>query len=366
MVYPLSPAQKAMFSRSHQMSATCTLLRGSVNLGQQPVISASVSATYGTQGGRDASITVDSNLIRAGLFNPLSDEVVLRTGIKGELDMPIFTGRVDRVGEDSDGETEIILLSRAAELIRAKFEVPWTVAGGGQARSEIARVINAVNVDWGVDFTNANDALCPNGLVYEDGPGEACDALAKGASLIWQPDRAGSFVVYNNPYFVGPSLASNPAVILTAGVDGTLARVEAAKSRENVFNSVTVVVERVDNVNPIRITVRDGNPVSPTFWGGIFGKQNLVVKSQTPVGFAETQNLAIRILRQSLALQRSWTISVPNLPYLDPGDVFILNYQNEVFGLVAEQIEYSYNAQDPTIITARELLFQDVDIDLIT
>lgn len=366
MVYPLSPAQKSMFMRSHQMSATCTLLRGAMNLGQQPIIGAAVSATYGTQGGRDASIMVDANLIDAGLFNPLSDEVVLRTGIKGELDMPIFTGRVDRVIESSTGECEVILLSRGAELIRAKFEVPWPVAGGAQARSEIARVINAVNASWGADYSNANAALCPNGLVYEDGPGEANDALAQGASLIWQPDRAGSFVIYDNPFFVGPSLAANPAVILTDGEDGTLARVDQAKSRENVFNSVTVVVERVDNVNPIRITVRDSNPMSPTFWGGLFGKQNLVVKNQTPIGSGEAQNLAIRILRQSLALQRSWTITVPNLPFLDPGDVFILNYKSQVFGLVVEQIDYSYDAKDPTVITARELLSQDVDIDLIS
>ena len=367
MVYPLSPAQKAMFMSPHQMSATCTLIRGSVNLGEQPVISAAISATYGTQGGRDAVITVDANLIRAGLFNPLSDEVVLRTGIKGELDMPIFTGRVDRVQELSDGQCRVTLLSRGSELIRAAFEVPWAVAGGSQVRSEIARVIFDVNPTWGVDFSNASpDPLCPNGLVYEIGPGEVNDQLAQGASLIWQPDRSGGFVIYDNPYSVGPSLAENPAVILTAGESGTLVSVDAVTSREGVYNSATVVVERVDNVNPIRRTVRDGNVSSPTLWSGVFGKQNLVVKNQTPIGSDEALNLAIRILRQSLALQRSWTVSVPNMPFLDPGDVFILNYQNMVFGLVAETIDYSYSADDLTVISARELLFEDVDIDVIS
>lgn len=359
MAFPLTTTQKAAFLRSHEMSFTATVIRGSQNLGTIPVFDASVSATYGTQGGRDARLRVSRHVTDAGLLDPNSDQVIINTGIPNLIDIPIFTGRVDQLSESSNGDVDVQLLSRGAEAIRAEFEVPWAAnITGNQARFEMARIIQSIDPSWGVDYTNANMNTIPDGLVWETDPGQALDQLGQGASLIWQPDRVGSFVIYTNPYSIGSTLGSNPVVTLVDGEDGVLVQVEVNKSRIGVFNSVTVVTERVNNTPPIRVTAKDENPGSPTFWGGLFGKQNLVVKNQTPTSLSEATDLAVRLLRQSLALQRSFTISVPDLPFLDPGDVFTLWYRDVVYAVVAESIEYSTSANDPTVISGRELVLQ--------
>lgn len=354
MVFPVSDAQQAAFLGSHEMQLMVTVLRGSESLGDIEVVDANVSATYATRGGRDAWITVDRSVIQAGLLDPNSDEVVIRTGIPGVVAVPLFTGRVDEVEEDSDGSVRVQLLSRGAEAIRAQFEVPW-VAGpaGTAARAEIMRILQSINPMWGVNTDNANDNTIPANLVWEIDPGQALDQLAQGASLIWQPDRVGSFDVYSNPWYVGTTAPS--VLTLFEGQDGVLVEVRANRSRIGVYNSVTVVTERVNNTAPVRVTFRDDNPSSPTFWGGLFGKQNLVVKNQTPEQLGNSSTLALRILRQSLALRRSFVITVPDMPLLDPGDVFTLWYQDVVYALVVESVDYSVRADQPTRITAREL-----------
>lgn len=356
MSFPVTDSQKAAFLGSHEMELKVQVLRGSQNMGEIKVVDTSVSATYGTQGGRDAWIVVDRHYIDAGLLDPLSDVVAIHTGIPNVVSVPLFVGRVDETSETSDGLTRVQLLSSGGEAIRAQFEQPW-VAGvaGTLASAEITRILQTINASWGVDTSRANLNVIPGGLVWEIDPGQALDQLAQGASLIWQPDRVGSFTVYSNPWYIGPILASESVVTLYDGQDGVLVEVEKSKSRIGIYNSVTVVTERVNNTPPIRVTVRDTNPLSPTYWGGLFGKQNLVLKNQTPEITGDSLQLALRVLRQSLALQQNFVISMPDMPLLDPGDVFTLWYQDVVYLLVVESVDYSTRADQPTVIGAREL-----------
>jgi hypothetical protein len=359
MSYPVTATQLAAFMSSHEMSSRVVLIRGAQNLGDIDFIDVEISATYGTQGGRSGTLSVDRNQIDAGLLNPLSDEVIVYTGIRGEVEVPIFTGRVDNTEVDEDGFVRVPLISRGDEAVRADFLVPWAALPGNQARNEIARILRDVNPSWGVETSGARGDIIPNNLVFETERGQACDQLAQGANLIWQPDRTGGFTVYNNPYSVGPILGAGVSVILRDGEGGCVTQVRKTTGRQGIWNAVTVVTERVNNTEPIRVTAMDTDPSSPTYWGGLFGKQNLVVKNQTPLDVAGSQLLALRILRQSLAQQRSFSISLPHFPLLDPGDVFGLWYRGVIYTLVCEAVSYSGNAQMPTSITARELILRD-------
>lgn len=355
MAFPVTDAQKAALLGSHEMSARVVAFRGTQALGEIPASDVAISATLRTQGGRDGAMRVPQTVITSGFLNPLSDQVIVYVGIKDWFEVPIFTGRVDTLNEYSDGDVQVTLLSRGAEAIRAQFEVPWAAQNGTQARVEIARILYDVDPTWGVDFMDADPAVIAPNLVWEFDRGQALDQIALGCSLIWQPNRTGGFRVFTNPYSIGPSLGSSPVVTIRDGVRGTTVTVNNASSRDVLYNSVTVVTERVDNTEPVRVTIKDVDPSSPTFWGGVFGKQNLVVKNQVPLDITQSQSLAARILRQSLALIRTFEITCPNMPILDPGDVFTLWYQNVVYSLVVESISYSYDAQQPTSISAREL-----------
>lgn len=362
MAYTITAAQKAMLLGSHEMSTRVSVFRDQTSLGDIPVIGVNVNATYGTQGGRDGYITVDANVISSGLLNPVSDQVIIYTGVKGQFEVPIFTGRVDTREADSDGYVDVVLLSRGAEAIRAAFEVPWAATVGHQSAEEITLILQDVNTNWAVDTSRALNQALPSGLVWEEDRGQALDQLAQGSSNIWQPDRTGGFVVFANPYALGPDLGINSVITLTDGVGGTTVNVRNTETRDGIWNSVTVVVERLDNSAPIRVTARDGTVGSPTFWGGTFGKQNIVVKNQTPLTNGLAQLLAARILRQSLALQRAFDITVTHMPILDPGDVFTLHYQGINWTLVVETIRYAGAGRDTCSISARELMLRDVEM----
>lgn len=359
MSFPVTPAQQAALLGSHEMFTRVVVLRGGESLGEIPVGEVQVSATYGTQGGRDGQIVVDRDIIDQGLLNPLSDQVIIYTGIPDVIEVPIFTGRCDENVESEDGLVAVPLESRGVEALRAAFIVPWAATNGNQARSEMTQILRNVDPTWAVEVDNARTTLIPEGLVWEESRGQALDQLAQGANLIWQPNRTGGFTIFDNPYSIGPVLGSEVTLFLRDGEDGVLTRIRKTTSREGIWNSVTVVTERVNNVEPIRVTAYDGDPASATYWGGLFGKQNLVIKNQTPSDLAGSQLLALRILRQSLAQQRSFQISIPHMPLLDPGDVFALWYQDVVYSLVCESVSYSGSGDEPTNITARELILRD-------
>lgn len=364
MAFQVTPEQRDAFLGSHEMFTRVQVFRGDEYLGEIPATEVAVAATYGTQGGRDAAFTVDTDVTDRGLLNPLSDQVMISTGIPGVVEVPLFTGRVDEPETYDDGRVRVSLISRGVEARRAPFLVPWAAHLNNQAWNEIRLILQDVDPSWSVYYTGDRISTIPPNLLWEEDRTQACDQLAQGANLIWQPDRTGGFVVFDNPYSVGPEASENSVVTLVDGEDGTLVQVEGTSSREGMFNSVTVITERTNNTLPIRVTAMDTSPTSPTQWGGLFGKQNLIIKNQTPLDVAGSQLLALRVLRQTLARQRSFTITCTNMPLLDPGDIFILFYQNLVYALVVERITYSCSGDEPTIISARELLFRE-DIGIV-
>lgn len=355
MAYPLSDAQKAVLLGSHRMTASAVAMRGSELLGPLPVIAGTVTATLGTRGSRDATFSTTLTAVKAMALSPLTDRVVLATGVPDAFDITLFTGRVDAMAVQDNGRVDIQLLSAGAEAIRDDFIAPWA-ATTAHAATEISAILRDVDVDWGVDIGSAASVPLTGQQIWETSRGQALDQIASGANLIWLPDRFGSFVVFDNPYAIGPSLADESVIMFQDGQGGALVRVNATSTRVGVYNAITVVMERTDNTEPIRYTAFDSSLGSTTRYGGPFGRQNKVVKnpaSENPVF------LAGRLLRQSLALRRSWTIQVPHVPILDPGDVFILWHDNEVTAQVVESTRYGLGPDDGSAFTSRELITLD-------
>lgn len=358
MAYPLSDTQKAVLLGPHRMTTTAVALRGTELLGALPVISGTVTATLGTRGSRDATFTTTQTAVTAMALSPLTDRIILSTGVPDAFDITLFTGRVDVIKTDSSGLVSIELLSVGAEANRDDFIVPWS-ASSPDVASEIALILKDVDPTWGVDTSGASAIPLTGQQIWEISRGQALDQLASGANLIWLPDRFGSFDVFDNPYAVGPSLADESVIMFQDGQGGALVNVNATTTRAGVHNAITVVMERTDNTAPIRYTAFDNVPTSPTFFGGAFGRQNKVIKNPTA---EDPATLAIRLLRQSLALRRSWTIRVPHVPILDPGDIFVLWHDNEVTAQVVESTQYGLGPEEGSAFTSRELVILDEEL----
>lgn len=355
MVYAATPLLRQALEVSHEMTLDVVILRdgGAIPVADG-ITDMSCTATLGTQGGRSATLTVDVGLLAdTGLFDPLQDTVVIRTGVRGVADIPLFVGRVDSLDDDEAGSVAVNLISRADELKRARFETPYPSQRGLATTEQMRAIIQSIDATWQVTSIVVDDPPVPT-AVWEEDPGQALDDLAKGINALWFPDRAGDFGIITNPYVL--TAEPEPAAILRDGEDGVLVQVRHLRSREALNNSVTVVVERTDGLAPIRVTVRDTDPNSATYWGGAFGKQNEIIKTQTTFNRADATTLARRRLAQSLALARSWSITMPPGigQILDPGDLVAVWYRGEVTAQIVESIRYAKDAQSTVVADTRQ------------
>ncbi|HEU5111591.1 MAG TPA: hypothetical protein VFT95_23880, partial [Micromonosporaceae bacterium] len=266
MAYEASPLLRDALSASHEMTLTVLILRGGQVIPvEEGIVDMSCQATLGTQGGRSASLTIERSLVdRDGLFDLYQDEVIIRTGVRGVGDIPLFVGRVDGLDDDETGKVVVNLFSRADELKRAKFEAPYPSTKGLLVTQQMRAIIQSINGDWQLISTVVNDGTVPT-AVWEEDPGQALDDLAVGINALWSPDRTGDFTVITNPYTL--ETEPEPVAVLRDGEDGVLVQVRHLRTREQINNSVTVIVERTDGLAPIRVTARDTDPASPTLWG---------------------------------------------------------------------------------------------------
>lgn len=350
-MYAASAALQNAVAGNHEMAVTVTVLRAGQVLGDVPDAEGSVSATLAD---RTCRLTVDRGVTDAGLLDPLTDTVVVRTGVPGIELVPIFTGRVDAVATDQEtGRVGVTLMSRARELSRDRFDVPFVTQLGAEVRAEIKRIIQRTDPTWGVDTSAAPATLVPT-LVFEDDPAKAIDALAASINCTWGPDRSGSFTLRYSPF--APNAVISPVWTLYDGAGGTEARNGLIRSRVNVYNSVTLVVERTDNTSPITVTVRDTDPLSPTLWGGTFGKQGVVVRTNAALDTAQATDQARRMLRASLAVARAWQITTSHLPLIDPGDIITVWINEVPTTQFVESIGYPLRAGDVTTLATREMV----------
>lgn len=348
---PANPLLAPALLGSHEMDVQVDVYIGSTLLyGNLPIQGGNVEATLGTRAGRRATFATD----RAYLpyVTPLGARVLIRTGIPGIEMVPIFEGRIDSVPDDHTGNVQVQCAGRGQDVQDARFEVPFAVAPGTSLLVTLTQLLLDGTYLGSVEVDGIINDKPSSVLVYEEDRGGACDDIARTLQVIWESGRAGQFRIFPNPF--AAIAQPDEAVLLRDGIGGTLVTINRTTSRTLIYNSVTVVVERTDGSAPMRVTARDNDATSPTFWSGPFGRQNLVVKTQAPLTQVDTASLAGRLLSQSLALARSWTITIPHYPLLDPGDVVIVWWNNEVTAQVVESITYPLSAGEPTYLSTRE------------
>lgn len=358
MVYQADPDLARALQGNHEMVVQVDVFDSDgLRAADVPIESGTVSASLMSDVCRTGTIVVSKRLVDQGLFDPYWDKVRISTGVRGYPLVPIFTGRVQDVTLEDDRSVTIPLSDFGDDLVGATFEKPWVVKKNRSVLGEMVNLIHDVDPSFTVDLTTTIDGKTPD-VSWNDNRAQALDELATGINAVWQSTRTGGFVVYPNPY---QQSTPSPAVLtLTDGPGGSLTSFKEIRSRGEVYNSITLEVQRADGGQPIRVTVRDNRAASKTLWGGKFGKRNRRISVQTPYSMGEARQVARRLLGQSLALARSWTFSTPHFPLLDPGDVVAVSYDGMIRAHVIESVTYPLLAVNETQFTSRELvLFND-------
>ncbi len=144
--------------------------------------------------------------------------------------------------------------------------------------------------------------------------------MSTTVGAFWYALADGSFVQRYVPWTVPGS----PVVSFSDGLNGVMVA-SPSRDREDVWNSITVTAERADGTPPVFAVAEDTNPLSPTYVNGPFGRRHRLVYLQTPQTQGSAQTAANAYLRRSVALQETWTWSMPPDAALELGDIVTLN-----------------------------------------
>lgn len=319
-----------------------------------PIGGGSVSAQLTSRVTRTASFTASDEWFPAldtDVMSPYHAIVEIRTGIaypSGEEELfRVFTGRVYEAVRGPDGQVTFRADDLAADVIAADFEQPENSVLGRSTVAEIQRLITA-GFEWAVFGTNdVTDSFVPK-LSWDDDRGKALDDLSATVEGRWYATGAGEFVVRRLNYTGQP-----PVATFQDGPGGILSAARTIVTADGSYNSVVVLAERPDTATPIRITERDMNPLSPSYFNGNFGKRVLKIRSQESLAFFDAQRVARSQLAAATALQRQWTLtSVPDMT-LEPGDVIDVEWRGVRDTQVVDSVVYPLSPSVAMAISAR-------------
>ncbi|WP_369147048.1 DUF5047 domain-containing protein [Streptomyces sp. R44] len=333
-MYAVTPAFLAALATSHRMVVTVDAYYGGALVASGiPVADGSVTVDRGSKTRRSLSLTVaDPALLPWDANDTLAaygQELVIKRGIRypnGDEELvPLGTFRINEpAGDTLLGPVTITGTSAEAAIIDDRFQAPTSSRGYAGCFSAIDALIHqtlptatVVNLTAG----GRNPALA---VAQWDAGADRWDAIVQIATAMQAEvfvDALGRFVVADRPNVLSGSVAWD----IAEGEGGTLMSSARTMSRAGVYNAVLATGENTAaGTAPVSAVARDTNPLSPTVWGGPFGKVTKTISSPLWTTVAACQAAADYALIEATAPNVQTSInSLPN-PALDAGDVIRL------------------------------------------
>jgi hypothetical protein len=305
----------------------------------------SVRASLTSRVTRTASLTFSDSDFPGdvnAILSPYASVIKIRTGVQYPNGLwevfPIFTGRVFQPQRNADGTVTVRADDLAADVVAFRFEAPENTQFTDTVLGQIRRFITEAVPDAAFGTDTVTDLDVPD-LTWEEDRGQALDDLAEVAQGRWYVLGDGSFVVRQYPY-----TTTTPVAVITDGPGGLVETADRTLTRDGVVNSVTVVAERIDGTDPIRVTSRNNDTGSPTMFGDRYGRVSKIIKIQTPLTSAAAQQLAVQQLATSTALAEQWSVRMVPDSTLEPGDTATLSYRGQSATQVIDSITYPLTA----------------------
>ena len=287
-------------------------------------LSGSVSATLASRVARRLSLSLPEQLFPTGVtdvFAPFGNEIRVFLGVTlGDgstgYTWQVFRGKIEQIAKNSSGQCQILCGDRAEDVLDVAFSSPENSQPGNTVVSEFQRLVSAAIPD--ATF-GASDTFLKRmeALTWEFDRASALDEIARSVGAVWYPLANGDFVLRRIPWTV----AGPPVLTLTDQPGGTVNAWSRERSREQIFNVVTVTGERLNGDAPVFAMASDTNPASPTFVGGNFGIKSIVERLQTPSTQGGAQSTAEALLRNYVAPVEEWSLEVVPDAALELGDI---------------------------------------------
>lgn len=252
---------------------------------------------------------------------PYGNELFVRRGIAfggGRVEwVSLGYFRINSCSQDDapNGPIRIAAQDRMGPLIRGRLTAPQQFAAtdtyGDVLDALVADVYPGAVIEWD-DFTDS-DPL-GRALICEQDRWAFLNDLVTGVGKIWYWDHRGHLIIRDQP---------DPADYVwtvDAGTNGVLITLGREISDAGVYNAVVATGEALDTEAPPSATAVDANPLSPTLWGGPFGKVPRFYTSSFITTTEQAENAAAALLRSVLGVPYSVDFRAIVNPALEPWD----------------------------------------------
>lgn len=325
----LDEMYRSALATSHQPYLLVEVLDGDRNVLETDLtyISGNVNADLTSRVARTCTITFEQSRYPfepGDLLAPYGNMVRVTRGIEfaegSRFAWTVFLGRIQEATLSSDGTCVISASDPAVDVIDVKFLRPQNSNAGVLVEDEVRNLISDA-IPLATFGTFDTFGIPVQQLTWQLDRGQALDELATSVGAFWYCLADGSFVLRRYPWTV-----PNPPVVTYAdGPGGSVTGWAATRSRNLVYNSLTVSGERLNGDTPVYATASDDNPASPTYIFGNFGRRHQLLRLQTPASQGAAQGAASDNLRRLSALVDAWTWTMTPDAALELGDTVSLN-----------------------------------------
>lgn len=297
------------------------------------------------------------------LLAPYGNEVFIRRGVdvgSEVLWVPLGYFRLDTPEQDVApyGPIRLSCQDRMSGIVDGRLMAPREFTGVRTVASVFQELVGEIYPNAVILFDDATgSSTLGRPLVAEESRYQVLWDIATSRGKIMYWDGEGILRVQAPP---------DPAELaweVNAGTGGAQFRASRSLTREGVYNAVVANGEGGDEANPVRAVAVDANPLSPTFFGGRFGKVPIFYSSPLLTTNVQAATAAANLLRRSIGMPFSVTFeSVPN-PALRPFDPIRVRYGDGNRELhIVETLTIPLNAEAPMTGTTREQTLVVVDV----
>jgi hypothetical protein len=329
----LNELYRQALATSHQVWVKVEVLNGQQQVLEPDLvfIDGAVSATLTSRISRTLSLKVAEDLYpyeAADLLAPYGNMIRASRGIEfadgSRFGWVVFVGRIQDALLSEDGTCQIEAADFAADVLENRFVRPENSQPINSVTTEVRRLISN-------GFSPAVFGLMEQfsepvrTRTWQLDRGQALDELSTSAGAFWYALADGSFTLRRYPWTVPAS----PVVTYSdTGPLGTVSSSRAARSRADVFNSLTVTGERLNGDPAVYALAQDTTPGSATSINGNFGIRHQMLRLQTPGSASAAQAAASTNLRRLVALADAWAWSMSVDTALELGDCVQLDVRN--------------------------------------
>lgn len=295
-------------------------IEGTVSLDQNATTYARADLAFADEGNDLTPKEVDDLLAPYGNELRVSRGVAYADGSEELVSLGIF-GIVTSTPSDgpSGRVVRVAALDRSLSVQNARFEAPFQIPAATLNYDDaIAQILLDGAAFLELDFPSIDR---PTPLITVEEQGDrwklAKDtAQAVGYDLHFDGDGTGILVPIT-------AALDQPAWALSEGESGLLLNADEEWTSDGVYNKVIAIGENAGDpaAVPVRGEARDDNPISPTFYGGPFGRRPMWYASSFLTTTEQAVEAASAILARQLGTGRTISFGAVVNPALEPNDV---------------------------------------------